>query len=164
MEAERYEIIIMPLDFNSKGVIFKIMNTTKQSFTLNEIAGLTGFPRRTIRYYIQIGLVDRPGGAGRGAHYSRCHLGQLLEIRKWQQAGLGLERIRELFQDEDAGDALVKPPPIKKGSIDVRSHVTIGEGVELILTPARSGLTPEEIRRLADGVIELYETLLNPKE
>jgi len=54
-------------------------------------------PRRTTRYYIQIGLIDRPEGVGRGAHYTTRHLEQLLEIRKWQQVGLSLERIRELL-------------------------------------------------------------------
>ena len=66
--------------------------TTDQTFALDELATLADLPRRTVRYYIQIGLVDRPEGAARGAFYTRRHLEQLLLVRKWQLAGLSLER------------------------------------------------------------------------
>ena len=56
-------------------------------------------PRRTVRYYIQEGLVDRPAGAKRGAYYTKHHVEQLMTIRTWQRAGLSLERIRELVSD-----------------------------------------------------------------
>ena len=36
-------------------------------FSLDEIAALAELPKRTVRYYIQIGLVDRPEGAAKGA-------------------------------------------------------------------------------------------------
>ena len=33
-----------------------------RSFTLDELCTLTDLPRRTVRYYVQIGLVPRPAG------------------------------------------------------------------------------------------------------
>ena len=84
------------------------MSEGDQIFALDELAGLVDLPRRTVRYYIQIGLVDRPEGAGRGARYTTRHLDQLLEIRKWQRAGLSLERIRELLKPD--ADTASMPP------------------------------------------------------
>ena len=52
---------------------------------------------RTVRYYIAQGLLDRPEGEKRGAHYLRRHLEQLLLVRRWTDAGLSLERVRELI-------------------------------------------------------------------
>ena len=69
----------------------------RQTYSLQELAALVELPERTVRYYIQLGLVDRPEGETRAARYGERHLEQLLEIRKWQRAGLSLERIfREL--------------------------------------------------------------------
>ena len=89
--------------------IITVMKEKEQLFTLDEISSLVDLSRRTVRYYIQVGLVDRPDGVGRGARYTNRHLDQLLEIRKWQQAGLSLERIRELLGA--GGEETLKPPP-----------------------------------------------------
>ena len=140
------------------------MKEKEQLFTLDEISSLVDLTRRTVRYYIQIGLVDRPDGVGRGAHYTNRHLDQLLEIRKWQQAGLSLERIRELLGA--GGDETLKPPPRprQKGSVEVWSHVVIDAGIELIIDPKRANLTPEEVRELATRVMALYEKIHSEKE
>lgn len=139
------------------------MNEEERLFTLDELAGLVELPRRTVRYYIQIGLVDRPVGAGRGAHYTRRHLEQLLEVRKWQQAGLSLERIRELLQAED--QAVAPPPkPRQRGTVEVWSHIVIDEGIELSIDPRRAGLDPEAVRTLATEVMALYDKIRSGKE
>lgn len=46
------------------------MNKNTQKFTLDDLSRLVELPKRTIRYYIQQGLVDRPEGAKRGASMS----------------------------------------------------------------------------------------------
>lgn len=140
------------------------MKENERFFTLDELGSLADLPRRTVRYYIQIGLVDRPEGAGRGAHYTTRHLDQLLEIRKWQQAGLSLDRIRELLSTGE-GEVLMPPPlPRQKGSVEVWSHVVINDGIELTIDPKRANLTPEDVRELATGVMELYEKICSGKE
>ncbi len=144
-------------------IIVSVMKKNEQYFTLNELATLVELPRRTVRYYIQIELIDRPKGLGRGSHYTSNHLEQLIEIRKWQRAGLSLERIRELMEAEDK-EIPLPPRPRKKGSIEIRSHVMISDGVELAIEPKRSGLTPEQTRKFAEGVINLYEQILNRQE
>jgi len=129
-------------------------------FTLSELATLVELPRRTVRYYIQIGLLRPPEGAGRAARYTTQHLDTLLEIRKWQQAGLSLERIRELLRGED--DSAVPPPrPRQRGTVEVWSHIVIDTGIELNIEPGQAGLTPEEVRELTQGVMVLYEQIRN---
>ncbi len=140
------------------------MKEKERLFALDELGSLVDLPRRTVRYYIQIGLVNRPKGAGRGAHYTTRHLDQLLEIRKWQLAGLSLDRIRELLS-AGGEQALTPPPrPRQKGSVEVWSHVVINDGVELTIDPKRAHLKPEEVRELATGVMDLYEKLCSGKE
>ena len=129
-----------------------------RTFTLDELATLADLPRRTVRYYIQLGLVDRPIGETRAAHYLPSHLEQLLQIRKWTAAGVSLERIRELLSGE--------PPPVPQrprgaGSVEVWSHLVVTDGVELTLEPSRAGLAPEEVREFFRGVLALYENIKN---
>ncbi len=125
------------------------MPNDAERFSLDELCALADTPRRTVRYYIQEGLVDRPEGAKRGAFYTRDHLEQLLTIRKWQRAGLSLERIRELTADPGAGEDLPPERRRRPGDVTVRSHILLRPGVELVIEPSEAGLTPEQLRALA---------------
>lgn len=122
-------------------------------FTLNELCTLADLPVRTVRYYIQIGLVDRPEGETRAARYGRRQLKQLLSIRKWTAAGVSLERIRELLHGEEAP---VPPRARQPGSVEVCSHLLVTEGIEVVIEPGRAGLSPEEVREFVKGVMALY--------
>jgi DNA-binding transcriptional MerR regulator len=137
----------------------------KHTFTLDELAALVELPRRTVRYYIQEGLLDRPSGAGRGAHYGPRHLEQLLEIRKWQRAGLSLERIRELLIGDSGADAPLPPPRRRRtGSLEVWSHLVVDEGVEVLIDPKQAGLSPEQVRSFVGEVMSLYHRIRNQGE
>ena len=59
-------------------------------FTLDDLCTLSDTPKRTVRYYIQIGLMDRPIGETKAAHYLPGHLDQLLKIRQFSDAGISL--------------------------------------------------------------------------
>lgn len=113
------------------------------TFGIDELCALSGVSRRTVRFYTQKGLLDPPEGERRGARYTRRHLEQLLLIRKWQAAGVSLERISRLLQ----GDAAGLPPP-EPGNIEVWSRITLCPGLEVHLEPGRLGLTPEQVRAL----------------
>jgi DNA-binding transcriptional MerR regulator len=115
-----------------------------EAFTLDEIAALAELSRRTVRYYIQSGLIDRPQGVAKGAWYTQRHVEQLLLVRKWQLAGLSLERIGELLRQQATGP--LPPTPRRPGTVEVWSHVVVADGVELALEPGRAGLTPEQVR------------------
>jgi DNA-binding transcriptional MerR regulator len=129
---------------------------TDRSFSLDELAALADLPRRTVRYYIQLGLVDRPVGETRAAHYTTWHVEQLLAIRKWTQAGVSLERIRELLSGEVPP---VPPRPRGAGSVEVWSHLVLADSVELMLESGRAGLSPTQVRAFFRGVMALYDTI-----
>ena len=128
--------------------------TEDRTYTLDELCTLVDLPKRTVRYYMQIGLVDRPEGLNRGAKYFTRHLAQLLAIRKWQDAGLSLERIRELLAVPDP-----EAPPLRPraaGSVEVWSHLLVAPGVELHVEPGQAGLAPEQVRALFRAVMAAY--------
>ena len=140
------------------------MNEPEATFTLDELSALAELPRRTVRYYIQIGLLERPAGVGRGAHYGQRHVEQLVEIRKWTRAGLSLERIRELLSPAADGMPVPPPRPRRPGSVEVWSHIILGDGVELMVEPKRAGLSPEQVRALTQGVSALFERIRSDEE
>jgi DNA-binding transcriptional MerR regulator len=127
-----------------------------REFTLDELCALTGLAKRTVRYYVQIGLVERPEGETRAARYGQRHLEQLLAIRRWTQDGLSLEKIRELLAG--AGQP-VPSRPDRAGTIEVWSHLVVAEGVEVRLNPAMSQLSPEQVRRFFAAVTSAYRQL-----
>lgn len=133
-----------------------ISPTPAPKFTLDDLCTLSDTPKRTARYYMQIGLVDGPIGSTKAAHYLPKHLEQLLTIRKLSDAGVSLERIREVL----SGEPPPLPPRIRKaGSVDVRSHLFIAEGIELEISPERSGLSPEQVRTLVQAVMQAVNLL-----
>ena len=129
-----------------------------ERFSLSELCTLANQPTRTVRYYIQQGIINRPEGAKRGAYYTRDHLEQLLTIRKWQNSGLSLERIRELLVEPEGG--LVPPPRAKQpGDVSMRSHISLCPGVELVIDPQEAGLSPEAVRSFAKQATALLNTI-----
>lgn len=135
-----------------------VMKNKAKKFTIDEICALVEMNKRTVRYYIQKGLVDRPEGVGKGAFYSHAHLEQLLAIRKWKIAGLSLDRIQDILAGEKGGheDRPVPPPlPRKPGMVEVWSHMHIGDGIELHIEPGRAGLSPEQVRTLFKKIMNL---------
>ena len=134
------------------------MNTVNhtQTFSLDELCTLTDLTKRTVRYYVQIGLVNRPEGETRAAKYSPQHLEQLLLVKKWTAAGVSLDRIRELLQGGSAPVPERGPAP---GSIEVCSHLHVANGVELVIEPTRAGLTPEQLRHFVRAVMSAYEQI-----
>ena len=123
------------------------------SYPLTELCVLADLPVRTVRYYVQIGLVDRPEGETRAARYSAHHLEQLLLIKKWTTAGVSLERIRDLLHGEQAP---VPPRSRAVGSVEVCSHLTVTDGIEVVIEPSRAGLSPEQVRSFIKGVMAVY--------
>lgn len=135
-----------------------MQDTPQQRHTIDELSTLVELPLRTVRYYIQLGLVDRPIGEKKAAYYTAAHVDQLLTIRKWQNAGLSLERIREILASPEAG--LLPPPrPRGAGTVEVWSHLVVADGLEITLEPGRAGLSSEDVRALFRGVTALYEQI-----
>lgn len=134
------------------------MNTDPASpaptYPLADLCVLADLPPRTVRYYVQIGLVDRPEGDTRAARYGAAQLEQLLLIKKWTASGLSLDRIRELLHGEQAQ---VPPRARAVGSVEVRSHLMVADGVDLVIEPGRAGLSPEQVRQFIKGVMVVFD-------
>ncbi len=77
------------------------MNDAKR-FSVGELAELGGVSRRTVRYYVQEGLIPTPYGVGRGSHYGPEHLEELLKVKAMQEQGMTLETIRRRLSGEAA--------------------------------------------------------------
>ena len=137
------------------------MADSERLFTLNELCVLADLPVRTLRYYVQNGLVDRPDGETRAARYATRHLEQLLLIKKWTSAGVSLERVRELLQ---GAEPAVPPKSKKAGAIEVCSHLCVTDGLEVVIEPTRAGLTPEQVRKFTKGVMALYASITSDKD
>ncbi len=130
-------------------------------FSLDDLCTLSDTSKRTVRYYMQIGLVDGPVGSTKAAHYLAKHLDQLLTVRKLSDAGVSLDRIREVLSGE------APPVPLrqrKPGAVEVRSHLFIAEGVELEISPERSGLSPEQVRTLVRAVMQAHQDLIQNQQ
>ena len=122
-------------------------------FSLDQLCTLADCPKRTVRYYVQLGLVDRPVGETRAARYGRRHLEQLLQIRQLTESGVSLERIREVL----GGNAPPLPPKARApGSVQVRSHVWVAPGVELQIDPQEAGLPPEDLHNFVQAVMSQW--------
>jgi DNA-binding transcriptional MerR regulator len=79
---------------------------------LSELCERTGVTPRTVRYYIQQGLLPSPGQSGPGAKYDQGHLSRLFLIRRLQQDHLPLAEIRKRLahlDDAHVGSLLEQP-------------------------------------------------------
>ena len=71
-----------------------IRDVRESRHAIGELADLGGVSRRTVRYYVQEGLLSAPLGVGRGRHYGPEHLEQLLKVKALQEQGRTLDEIR----------------------------------------------------------------------
>jgi DNA-binding transcriptional MerR regulator len=71
-----------------------IVSDEPRRYNIDELAALGGVSRRTVRFYVQEGLLPAPLGVGRGSHYDRTHLERMLEVKAEQEAGRSLDEIR----------------------------------------------------------------------
>lgn len=71
-----------------------------KKYTIEELGEMTGYTRRTIRYYVQEGLIDPPAGRGRGGFYYDSHVQQLLQIKSFQEKGIGITAMVSLMKKE----------------------------------------------------------------
>ena len=99
-------------------------------YSIDELADLGGVTRRTVRYYVQNGLLPAPLGLGRGRHYDQHHLDRLLQVKAWQEAGRSLDDIRQALEAPTAAAAAPSPqrPAVSR---TLWRRLTLAPGVEL---------------------------------
>jgi DNA-binding transcriptional MerR regulator len=88
--------------------------------------------RRTIRYFVQEGLLQEPYGLGRGKHYGAEHLQRLRDIRELQKKGLSLSEVRDRLARPWRAVADARPPlPAAPAASSPWTRVELLPGVEL---------------------------------
>ena len=127
-----------------------------EQFNINQLSELTGFSVRSIRYYVQQGLLDKPEGIKRNAFYQRHHLEQLMLIKKGQDAGYSLDRINQMIRHPET----FKPTPEQQaGTLSVKTHILLAQGVELVISPDQADISAEQLRELVKQCIESIQKL-----
>ncbi|MCB1569375.1 MAG: MerR family transcriptional regulator [Xanthomonadales bacterium] len=123
--------------------------------SLQQLSERADVPGRSIRFYIQKGLLAGPEGEKRGAYYTEAHLADLLRIRHWQESGLSLDAIAGLLM------ARSEPPvaTLRAGAMEVRTHLILADGLELMVAPERARLTQAQLRVLFRQVQDAYAEL-----
>jgi len=125
-------------------------------FSIDELCNLTGLTKRTVRYYLQISLIEKPLGEKRGSYYEERHLNQLLRIKQLSEAGVSLERIRLVLGGEEA-PVLTSMQAV--GSVTVKSHLLLAPGLTVVIDPHEARLNPERLRQLIAALTHAHETV-----
>ncbi|MGY0498937.1 MerR family transcriptional regulator [Nocardia sp. FBN12] len=102
-------------------------------YTRAELADVSGVASRTIRYYHSLGVLPKPGRAGKEVVYSDEHVDRLRDIVAMQARGLRLDAIREVFETEpQAGDWRTLFDPRAGQSVERSSSVDDAELVAML--------------------------------
>jgi DNA-binding transcriptional MerR regulator len=99
---------------------------SETSYKLDELAAAAGVSPRTVRYYVQRGLLPAPAFRGRDTAYSGEHLLRLRAIKRLQERFLPLDAIqaelekssREELEGLAAGGDKPRPPGPVPGADD----------------------------------------------
>lgn len=139
------------------------MITKGDIFNIETLGKLTGLNRRTIRYYIQRGVLQKPYGGGRGHYYTSEHVERIREIQRLRQQGVPLDKMREIFAGSKMVSARVeKVGPSPSSSPDIREEVwrrlIIGDAVEICF---REGVLSEEEKQ---DILNFIQKTLTRKE
>jgi DNA-binding transcriptional MerR regulator len=123
---------------------------TDSRYAIGDLATLGGVSRRTVRYYVQEGLIPAPLGVGRGNHYSGEHLEQLLRVKAMQEAGQTLDGIRRALGEKRSAGAgsghAADEQPLPR---ELWRRVTLAPGVELHLASGVRLPSAAKIQELA---------------
>ena len=122
--------------------------TDEARYAIGDLADLGGVSRRTVRYYVQEGLLPAPLGVGRGNHYGPAHLERLLKVKALQEDGRTLDEIRQALNHRSRRTEDPKPPPAPERAIWRR--ITLAPGVELNVAGDVRLPSPGKLSELAD--------------
>lgn len=146
-------------------------------YTSRDLAALTGASERTVRYYVQEGLLPPPLSRGRGANFDDSHLLRLRLIRAMQEAGNDLESIGAYLKELEAelavsGASFESVLAVWTGRSEMAAlrerwarrfdvpqplmRYSLAEGVELLIDP-RADLPRERLQRLLKTIHDLLE-------
>ena len=151
-------------------------NQDERCYGIEELAELGGVTRRTVRYYVERGLLPTPLGTGRGPHYTAAHLERLIHIRTLQETGVPLAEVAARLdgapQTPASATAALRRHGVGAGSAATfperstslrasSTHVlpeggtwmrfVLVEGVELHVRTGAASLQPSQLARLIEA-------------
>jgi DNA-binding transcriptional MerR regulator len=138
-------------------------NQDERCYSIAELAELGGVTRRTVRYYVQRGLLPTPLGTGRGPHYTAAHLERLMHIRRLQETGVPLAEVAARLDGAPQTPASATAVlPERSTSLRASStHVlpeggtwmrfVLVDGVELHVRTGAASLQPSQLARLIEA-------------
>lgn len=119
-------------------------------YAIGELATLGGVSRRTVRYYVQEGLIPPPLGLGRGNHYTAEHLEQLLRVKAMQESGRTLVEIQRALGQPTNGRRRDESRREDLPSRSLWRRIEVTPGVELHVTSTVRLPPPARLRELAE--------------
>ena len=117
--------------------------------TIRELAEQTGVTRRTLRYYIAKGVLMRPLGVGKQAHYTREHLDRVSQIRDLQLEGHTLDEIRYQLDG-------VEVEPVGGKDKHPWKHLPVPDDMLVLI---RMDIPEERTRQLTEAVAKMVADL-----
>jgi len=145
------------------------------TYKLDELAREAGTSSRTVRYYVQRGLLPAPQFKGRDTVYGDEHLLRLRVIRRLQDEYLPLDAIAaelegrsraELERLLDGPVRRAAPSPPRKPARSFEPELTRWKRLTIVpgLEVAIAEDAPEEVHVLAQSFLEMLEAMSNAKE
>ena len=122
----------------------------EERYGVDELANLVGVSRRTVRFYVQQGLLQPPLGVGRGKHYGPEHLVRLRAVKALQVQGLSLDAVRRKIAG-GGGSAEVSAlaaTPVSEVAGSRWMRLEVGPGVELHLSGRHRAPSSRGLREL----------------
>ena len=119
-------------------------------YNIETMGKLLELSRRTIRYYIQRGLLNPPEGGGRGSYYTEEHLERLKRIKKWSEQGVPIFQMKERLKGKTKEVKLDTYTGIR---VTRWERLKIREGIELSYNPG--SFTPAELKSIADFIEQI---------
>jgi DNA-binding transcriptional MerR regulator len=121
----------------------------ERRYGIDELAKRVGVSRRTVRFYVQQGLLPAPYGVGRGKHYGPEHLARLRAVKALQQQGRSLDEVRrELSGGGEAEASALAMAPVSEVPGSTWTRLDVVPGVELHLSGGRQRLSGRALQEL----------------
>ena len=151
---------------------------TERSYKIDELARAAGMSVRTVRYYVQRGLLAAPAFRGKDTAYGHEHLVRLRAIRRLQEAYLPLDAIHaelaglSLAELQRVAEGTFIPPPVTapdprdgpdeaarddvlREAQQVFRRITLFPGVDLTVADD----APAQSVRLVKEMLEILEAM-----
>jgi DNA-binding transcriptional MerR regulator len=140
----------------------------KTNYKLEELAAAAGVSSRTVRYYVQRGLLSAPVFRGRDTAYDEDHLLRLRAIKRLQERFVSLDAIQaELEQrsreelekvaagaDLPAGGALPRSAPVPLPAGERLMRYVLRPGLELHLSEGADAAARALCEKILKGEVD----------